>query len=135
MSYMGAAWATFISRFYMGFGFLIMIIKTPVINEIFKVYHEVKFNVIHFRQLFKIGFNSAMQFTFEVATFVIAGLMAGVFGKEQLDAHGIALHIAALTYMFGSGIASAATIRVGIYKPRTTGSKSKPPATMRLNWY
>jgi len=46
---------------------------------------------------------------------VVAGLMAGYFGKEQIDAHGIALHIAAFTYMFGSGIASAATIRIGIY--------------------
>jgi len=69
----------------------------------------------HLRELAKIGFNSAMQFTFEVAAFVIAGLMAGSFGKEQIDAHGISLHIAAFTYMFGSGIGSAATIRVGIF--------------------
>lgn len=116
MGYMGSAWATFISRCYMGVGFLILIIKTPVINEIFKVYKQVSVNKEHLFQLSKIGFNSAMQFTFEVAAFVVAGLMAGVFGKEQIDAHGIALHIAAFTYMFGSGIASAATIRVGVFK-------------------
>jgi MATE family multidrug resistance protein len=39
--------------------------------------------------------------------------MAGVFGKEVIDAHGIALHMAAFTYMFGSGISSATTIVVG----------------------
>lgn len=125
MGYMGAAWATFISRCYMGFGFLLILIKTPLINEIFKVYHLVKFNPTHLKQLSKIGFNSAMQFTFEVAAFVVAGLMAGVFGKEQIDAHGIALHIAAFTYMFGSGIASAATIRVGIYKAQNNWPQIK----------
>jgi MATE family multidrug resistance protein len=41
--------------------------------------------------------------------------LAGVFGKEQLDAHGIALSLAAFTYMFASGIGSATTIRVGNY--------------------
>jgi MATE family multidrug resistance protein len=42
--------------------------------------------------------------------------MAGSFGKEQIDAHGIALSIAAFTYMFGSGIGSASTIRIGTFK-------------------
>ena len=41
--------------------------------------------------------------------------MAGVFGKEQLDAHGIALSLAAFTYMFASGVGSATTITVGKY--------------------
>ena len=54
-----------------------------------------------------------MQFTFEVAAFVIALFMAGKFGKEQIDAHGIAITLASLTYMFASGISSASTIRVG----------------------
>ena len=40
-------------------------------------------------------------------------MFAGVFGKEQLDAHGISLNLAAFTYMFASGIGSASTIRVG----------------------
>jgi MATE family multidrug resistance protein len=57
-----------------------------------------------------------MQFTIEVAAFAGAGFMAGAFGTEQIDAHGIALSLAALTYMFGSGIGSAATIRAGVYK-------------------
>ena len=115
LGYMGSAWATFIARCFMGIGFLILIYKTRTINDIFTVYDKVKVNMKHLRELAKIGFNSAMQFTFEVAAFVVAGLMAGYFGKEQIDAHGIALHIAAFTYMFGSGIASAATIRIGIY--------------------
>jgi MATE family multidrug resistance protein len=116
LGYLGSAWATFIARCFMGFGFLYLMYKTPAINAIFTVFKKVKVNMKHLRELAKIGFNSAMQFTFEVAAFVVAGLMAGSFGKEQIDAHGVSLHLAAFTYMFGSGIASAATIRVGIFK-------------------
>lgn len=125
LGYMGSAWATFIARCFMGIGFLVLIYKTGTINDIFRVFKQVSITKKHLGELSKIGFNSAFQFTFEVAAFVIAGLMAGYFGKEQIDAHGIALHIAAFTYMFGSGIASAATIRVGIYKAQNNWQEVK----------
>lgn len=115
MGYMGSAWASFIARMAMGIGFLILIFKSPITKEISSVYKQVKLNFADLKQLAKIGLNAGLQFTFEVAAFAIAGLMAGVFGKEQIDAHGIALHLAAFTYMFGSGISSATTIRIGIY--------------------
>ncbi len=115
MGYMGSAWASFIARMAMGVGFLILIFKSPITKEISSVYKQVKLNFVDLKQLAKIGLNAGLQFTFEVAAFAIAGLMAGVFGKEQIDAHGIALHLAAFTYMFGSGISSATTIRIGIY--------------------
>jgi MATE family multidrug resistance protein len=125
MGYMGSAWATFIARTFMGIGFLYLMYKTPALNAIFTVFKKVKVNMQHLGELAKIGFNSAMQFTFEVAAFVVAGLMAGSFGKEQIDAHGIALHIAAFTYMFGSGISSAATIRIGIYNAQNNWQEVK----------
>ncbi|MFO0356338.1 MAG: MATE family efflux transporter [Sphingobacteriaceae bacterium] len=125
LGYMGSAWATFIARCLMGIGFLYLMYKTKTINDIFNVWDKVKINMQHLKELAKIGFNSALQFSFEVAAFVMAGLMAGSFGKEQIDAHGIALHIAAFTYMFGSGIASAATIRVGIYSAQENWQEIK----------
>lgn len=125
MGYMGSAWATFIARLFMGLAFLVLIFKSPVTREINKVYKQTKLNFDELKQLAKIGLNSGMQFTFEVAAFVIAGLMAGTFGKEQIDAHGIALHLAAFTYMFGSGISSATTIRIGIYKSQENWKQIK----------
>lgn len=125
LGYMGSAWATFIARCFMGIGFLFLIYKTGTINNIFTVWDKVKVNTKHLGDLAKIGFNTAMQFSFEVAAFVVAGLMAGSFGKEQIDAHGIALHIAAFTYMFGSGISSAATIRIGIYNAQNNWQEIK----------
>lgn len=115
MGYMGSCWATFISRVVMGIGFLVYLFKNKHTNSFSRYYHEAKITAHYFWVLFKDGLASALQFTFEVAAFAIAGLMAGVFGKEQIDAHGIALNLAAFTYMFASGIASATTIRVGKY--------------------
>ena len=113
LGYMGSCWATFIARVFMGIGFLIFVFKHPSVNSFSKYYQEAKINTQHFWPMLKDGLASALQFTFEVAAFAIAGLLAGVFGKEQIDAHGIALSLAAFTYMFASGIGSATTIRVG----------------------
>lgn len=112
----------------MGISFLILVFKSPITKEIAPLFKKVKVNLQDIKELWRIGFNSAMQFTFEVAAFVIAGLMAGSFGKEQIDAHGIALHIAAFTYMFGSGIGSASTIRAGIYKAQANWCEIKNAA-------
>lgn len=115
LGYMGSCWATFIARMFMGIGFLIFVFKSPTVNSFAKYYKEAVINAKEFWMLFKDGLASALQFTFEVTAFAIAGLMAGVFGKESIDAHGIALNLAAFTYMFSSGIGSASTIRVGSY--------------------
>jgi MATE family multidrug resistance protein len=115
MGYMGSCWATFIARVIMGVSFLIYVFRNKSVNSFAIYYKEVKLKAQYFWPLFKDGLASALQFTFEVAAFAIAGLLAGVFGKESLDAHGIALSMAAFTYMFASGIGSATTIRVGNY--------------------
>jgi MATE family multidrug resistance protein len=116
MGYLGSAWATFFARLFMGLSFLWLVFRAPLTREIKAVYKNVKVNRHDLLSLWRIGWNSAMQFTFEVAAFVIAGLFAGRLGKENIDAHGIALSIASFTYMFGSAIGSAATIRIGIFR-------------------
>ena len=128
LGYLGSAWASFTSRVFMGFSFLYLIFKSPVTKEISAVYKKVKINKKELFHLAKIGLNAGLQLTFEVAAFVIAGLMAGTFGKEQIDAHGIALSIAAFTYMFASGISSASSIRVGIYKAQDNWLEIKQAA-------
>lgn len=134
MGYLGAAWATFCARCFMGISFMLFVFRSSFTSELKSFFKKVNVNWKELLALWRIGFNSAMQFTFEVAAFVIAGFMAGSFGKEQIDAHGIALSIASFTYMFGSGIGSAATIRAGIYKAHKswTGIKDASSAAIRL---
>lgn len=125
LGYMGSAWASFVARCFMGFAFLVVLFKSSFTQEISDMYARTKINWKDLADLTRIGFNSAMQFIFEVAAFVIAGFMSGSFGKEQIDAHGIALSLAAFTYMFGSGIGSASTIRAGIYKAQNNWMEIK----------
>jgi len=125
LGYLGPAWATFIARSFMGIAFLYLIFKSKATKEIVTVYRQVKIRWKELKELAVIGINSGLQFTFEVAAFVIAGLMAGSFGEEQIDAHGISLQMAAFTYMFASGISSAATIRIGTFSAQNDWKKIK----------
>jgi multidrug resistance protein, MATE family len=116
LGYIGSAWASFYARLFMGLSFIILLFRSPLTKGVRNFLNETKLNFADLYSLWKIGINSALQFIFEVAAFAIAGLMAGSFGEEQIDAHGIALGLAAFTYMFGSGISGAATIISGRFK-------------------
>ncbi len=132
IGYMGAAWATFIARSFMGISFLIYIFYNPATNDIKLFFKKVKIGGEALLSLWKIGINSAMQFTFEVAAFVIALFMAGNFGKEQIDAHGIAITLASFTYMFASGISSASTIRVSNFMATNNKPEVKKAGNMAV---
>jgi MATE family multidrug resistance protein len=134
LGYLGSAWASFFARSFMGISFLVLVFRSPLTREITAVFKQVRISSVELLELWRIGWNSAMQFTFEVAAFVIAGLMAGKFGKENIDANGIALSIASFTYMFGSGIGSAASIRVGVFRSQqnSTDLKAAVAAALKL---
>ena len=116
IGYMGAAWATFWARVFMALAFALYIIYDKKLKEIVQPFLQERVVISKLKNLFLIGIGPALQFTFEVAAFAFAGIMAGWFGKITLDAHGIAITIASSTYMFASGISGAATIRVANYK-------------------
>lgn len=115
MGYMGSAYASFIARAFMGVSFLVLVFRSPALNDMKPFFNQVKVSLKTMMQLAKIGLNAGMQFTFEVAAFAIAGLMAGKIGTESIDAHGIALSLAAFTYMFGSGLSGVGTMLTGKY--------------------
>jgi MATE family multidrug resistance protein len=116
MGYMGAAWATFTSRVFMGAAAMYIIMNNKKFSYVRPFYKAASVSKKHLSRLFKIGIGSALQFTFEVAAFILCGLMTGWYGKEQIDAHGIAMSMAAFTYMFGSGIGGAVSIRVAGFR-------------------
>lgn len=134
LGYMGSAWASFVARTFMGLFFMFYIFKSVTGKDLQNWFFNVRINLKDLGDLARIGFNSGLQFTFEVAAFSIAGLMAGRFGKENIDAHGIALSIATFTYMFASGISGAATIRVGIFRGQNNwqGLRTAALAAIRL---
>ena len=116
VGYLGAAWATFISRMFMAVAFIFYMLTEKKLKTVIAILGEVKINKPDLKYLFNIGIGPAVQYIFEVAAFAIAGFMAGWLGKITFAAHGISLSIAAFTYMFASGISGASSIRVATFK-------------------
>ena len=109
----GAGWATLIARSLMA-----------VLMALY-LYHDQKFRVFRkalvfsnisrpvVRRILKVGIPAGSQFVFEVSAFGSAAIMMGWLGTRTLAAHQIAINLASISYMMATGIASAATIRVG----------------------
>lgn len=64
------------------------------------------------RQVYRLGLPIGLTGLAEGGMFHASALMMGSIGTVQLAAHGIALQVAALTFMLHVGLSSAATIRV-----------------------
>ncbi|MCU0420935.1 MAG: MATE family efflux transporter, partial [Cyclobacteriaceae bacterium] len=111
----GAGYATFISRVFMAGALALYVFRAPL----FRAY-RAGFEIGHysrslFRKMLTIGLPAGLQFIFEVAAFDFSLVMMGWLGTTALAAHQIAINLATISYMTISGIAAAATIRVGYF--------------------
>ena len=113
MGVRGVGIATLVDRILM----MIIMAWYVVRSHHFKRYIQhfsIKFiDFTRVRKILKIGTPVAMQYVFEIGAFAGASLIAGMIGAIEQAAHQTALTIAAMSYMMASGIASAATIKVG----------------------
>ena len=64
-------------------------------------------------QVFRLGWPIGLTSIAEGSLFTASGVMMGWVGTVELAAHGIALQLAALAFMFHVGMSQAATIRAG----------------------
>ncbi len=109
MGLLGAGYASLVSRIVMAFLMWWVIRKTLI------GFHW-DFDRKRIRQMLKIGLPTGMQYVFEVGAFAVASIMVGWISAEMLAAHQIALNITAVSYMCATGLASAATVRIGNQK-------------------
>ncbi len=70
------------------------------------------------RQVWRLGVPIGLTGLAEGGLFQASALMMGWIGTVQLAAHGIALEVAALTFMLHVGLSSAATIRIARFDGR-----------------
>lgn len=109
----GAAWGTLIARIFMLF-LLIYILQywksvwRPIRNMNLRKYQNRLF-----KQILKLGIPTSLQGFFEVSAFAGASILAGTIHKEAQAAHQIAINLASISFLMCTGIAMAATIRVG----------------------
>ena len=66
-----------------------------------------------FAQVYRLGWPISLTSLAESGLFSAASVMMGWLGTRQLAAHGIAMEIAAVTFMIHLGLSNAATVRAG----------------------
>ncbi|MCA8967779.1 MAG: MATE family efflux transporter, partial [Planctomycetes bacterium] len=81
-----------------------------------------------FRAILRLGLPVGLTLVAEIGMFVGSNIMMGWFGTVALAAHGIALQIASITFMFQLGISNAATIRAGQAQGRGDGAMMRDAA-------
>ncbi len=109
----GAAWATVIARVLMAAILLWYALKSTRFKRYFENIAWNKFSKTMTMKMLTMGLPIGLQLTFEVGAFTCAAIMVGWLGADALAAHQIALSLVSLSYMMATGIAAAATIRVG----------------------
>ncbi len=112
---LGAGYATLISRVFMALALVSYIFRAPLFRAYRAGFEMRNYSTALFRKMLKIGLPAGLQFIFEVAAFDFSLIMMGWLGTTALAAHQIAINLATISYMTISGIAAAATIRVGYF--------------------
>lgn len=109
----GAGWATLISRVVMGLSMFLYVYYAPKFHNYRSGFSLYGYSKKLINQMLHIGIPAGSQFIFEAGAFGLSAIMMGWFGTTALAAHQIAINLATISYMTTSGLASAATIRVG----------------------
>jgi MATE family multidrug resistance protein len=109
----GAGWSTLISRVLMAVAIAIFVLKYRKLKKYLAVFSEISIEFKTIKNILKIGVPSGLQYVFEIGAFTMAAIMTGWMGAEALAAHQIALNLSAISYMTATGIAAAASIRIG----------------------
>jgi len=111
----GAGIGTLVSRILMALSFEFIVRKLSLFKFLRGIDHTA-FSIKAFNQIWKLGLPIGLQFVIEVFAFSLGSIMMGWINAVSLAAHQIVLSLASLTYMMSSGIASATTIKVSIFR-------------------
>ncbi len=111
----GAGIGTLVSRIMMAIAFVWFSYHINLFNT-YRGIHLTRFSRKAFQRIWNLGFPIGLQFVIEVFAFSLGSIMMGWINAVSLAAHQIVLSLASLTYMMSSGLASATTIKVSIFR-------------------
>jgi len=103
---------------------------------LFKTYRFLKstgFSKPAFAKILKLGLPIGLQSVIEVFAFSLGSIMMGWINAVSLAAHHIVLSMASVTYMMSSGIGSATTIKVSIFRGQKMFTAIKDSAYASLH--
>lgn len=113
MGLVGAGWATLIARILMAVMMLSFVVFNKRFYKYWQFFSSAMWNGKSFKELLNLGVPTGFQYIFEVGAFATAAIMIGWMGTIPLAAHQVAINLASISYMMATGIAAAATVRVG----------------------
>jgi len=115
MGLMGAAWATLLSRIGMAVLMAQFVLRSEQLRSRrpANAAQWLRPGLAELRGQLALGLPIGVQMMLEVGAFSVSYLMIGWIGVTPQAAHQIAINVASVTYMAATGIAAAATIRVG----------------------
>ncbi|MCG8578337.1 MAG: MATE family efflux transporter [Bacteroidales bacterium] len=112
---LGAGIGTLVSRLVMSLAFWIVSRQLSLFND-YRGERMAHFSGDAFVRIWKLGLPIGLQMIIEVFAFSIGSIMMGWINAVSLAAHQIVLSIASLTYMMSSGLGSATTVKVSIFR-------------------
>ena len=112
MGIAGVGIATLIDRILMMVVMLIYVLKSKHFQPYIRHFNFFTIQRERIKSILKLGTPVAFQYFFEVSAFAGASLIAGKIGALEQAAHNVAITLASMTYMMGSGISAATTIKV-----------------------
>ena len=117
---MGAAWGTLVARVLMAAAMAGYVLRTERLRTRRPATAAtwLRPGAAELRGQLALGLPIGGQMMCEVGVFAAANLFMGWLGVAALAAHQIAINVASVTYMAATGIAAAATIRVGHLRGR-----------------
>ncbi len=69
-----------------------------------------------FKKMIKLGIPTSLQMFFEVSAFTAAAFIAGLASQTDLAAHQVAIQLSSISFLLCTGLAVAATVRIGNQK-------------------
>ena len=112
MGIAGVGIATLVDRILMMIVMVLYVLKSKHFHPYIKHFNFFAVQKGRVKSILKLGTPVAFQYFFEVSAFAGASLIAGKIGALEQAAHNVAITLASMTYMMGSGISAATTIKV-----------------------
>jgi len=111
----GAGIGTLVSRIMMAVAFAYLSRRLYLFREYRRI-EKSRFSKQAFSKIWQMGLPIGLQSVIEVFAFSLGSIMVGWINAVSLAAHQIVLSIASVTYMMSSGLASATTIKLSIFR-------------------
>ena len=109
----GASLSSLIARIFMLGMMLILLLKWKNLWSYIAACDFKRYQLSMIKKITDLGVPTSLQMFFEVTAFSIASIISGKIGEKAQAAHQVAISLASITFMVCTGLALAATIRVG----------------------